>query len=75
MMNWASCLSLLSNTVLVYNTLRIVRGLERTKAQGQAFSLEAIAYVLPLARRHVIVNGTYGFSSVQGALTNSGLCV
>ena len=30
---------------------------------------------LPLARRYVIVHGTYDFSSVQGALANSGLCV
>jgi hypothetical protein len=72
MMNWARCLSLLSNAVLGYNTLRIVRVLERTKAQGQAFRPEAIAYVLPLGRRHVIVNETYGFSSVQGALANLG---
>ena len=75
MMNWASCLSLLSNAVLVYNTLRIGRVLERMKAQGQAFSPEAIAHVSPLGRRHVIVNATYDFSSVQGALANSGLCV
>ncbi len=75
MMNRASCLSLLSNAVLVYNTLRIGRVLERAKAQGQEFSPEAIAHVSPLARRHVIVNGTYDFSPAQGALANSGLCV
>ena len=33
MMNRASCLSLLSNAVLVYNTLRIGRVLEQAKAQ------------------------------------------
>ena len=62
MMNRASCLSLLSNAVLVYNTLRIGRVLEQAKAQGQEFTLEAIAHISPLARRHVIVNGTYDFS-------------
>ena len=72
MMNWASCLSLLSNAVLVYNTLRIGRVLERMKAQGQACSPEAIAHILPLGRCHVLVNGTYDFSSIQGALANSG---
>ncbi|MDH3604691.1 MAG: transposase, partial [Candidatus Tectomicrobia bacterium] len=75
MMNRASCLSLLSNAVLVYNTLRIGRVLERAKAQGQEFSAEAIAHVSPLARRHVIVNGTYDFSPAPGALANNGLCV
>ena len=75
MMNRASCLSLLSNAVLVYNTVRIGRVLERAKAQGQAFSPEAIAHISPLARRHVIVNGTYDFSPAKDAVVESGLCV
>jgi TnpA family transposase len=75
MMNRASCLSLLSNAVLVYNTLRIGRMLERAKTQGQEFSPEAIAHISPLARRHVIVNGTYDFSPAQGALASNRLCV
>jgi TnpA family transposase len=75
MMNRASCLSLLSNAVLVYNTIRIGRVLERADAQGQAFTPEAIAHVSPLARRHVIVNGTYDFSPAKGALVDGGLCV
>ena len=65
MMHRASCLSLLSNAVLVYNALRIGQVLERAKAQGQEFRSEAIAHVSPLARRHVIVNGTYDFSPSQ----------
>lgn len=75
MMNRASCLSLLSNAVLVYNTLRIGRVLERAKAQGTEFSPEAIAHVSPLARRHVIVNGTYDFSSSQHRHAAEKLCV
>ena len=75
MMNRASCLSLLSNAVLVYNTVRIGRVLERAKAQGQEFSPEAIAHVSPLARRHVIVNGTYDFSPSQNRHAEAGLCV
>ena|SRR5688572_16181567 len=75
MMNRASCLSLLSNAVLVYNTLRIGRVLERAKTQGQEFSPEAIAHVSPLVRRHVIVNGTYDFSPSQNHHTEEGLCV
>jgi TnpA family transposase len=75
MMNRASCLSLLSNAVLVYNTVRIGHVLERAKTQGQEFSSEAIAHISPLARRHVIVNGTYDFSPAKDALIESGLCV
>ena len=61
-MNRASCLSLLSNAVLVYNTLRMTHVLERATAQGQEFTPEDIAHISPLAYRHVIVNGTYDFS-------------
>ena len=62
MMNRASCLSLLSNAVLVHNTLRIARVLEQAQVQGQTFSPEAIAHMSPLLYCHVIVNGTYDFS-------------
>ena len=61
MMYRASCLSLLFNAVLVYNTLRIARGPGYAKDQGQEFTPKAIAHVSPLEYRHVIVNGTYGF--------------
>ena len=61
--------------MLVYNTVWIGRVLERAKAQGKAFSPEAIAHVSPLARRHVIVNGTYDFSSSQHRLEEEKLCV
>jgi TnpA family transposase len=75
MMNRASCLSLLSNAVLVYNTLRIGRVLEQAKAQGQEFTLEAIAHISPLARRHVIVNGIYDFSPAHTHHAKEQLCV
>jgi TnpA family transposase len=74
MMNRASCLSLLSNAVLVYNTLRIGRVLEQAKAQGQEFTLEAIAHISPLARRHVIVNGIYDFSPAHTHHAKEQLC-
>jgi hypothetical protein len=75
MLNRASCLSVLSNAVLVSNTLRIGRVLGRAKAQGQEVSPEAIAHLAPLARRHVIVNGTYDFSPVQNCHAEEELCV
>jgi hypothetical protein len=75
MMNRASCLSLLSNAVLVYNTSRMARVLEHATAQGQEFTPEAIAHVSPLAYRHVIVNGTYDFSPPQAQDLEEQLCV
>jgi hypothetical protein len=74
-MNRASCLSLLSNAVLVYNTLRIAQVLEHAALQGQLFSLDAIAHVSPLMYRHVIVNGSYDFSLDSSEMRRAELCV
>ena len=62
LMHRASGLSVLANAVLVYNTLRIGHGLERAKAPGQGCTLEAIAPLSPLARRHGRVHGISDFS-------------
>jgi len=74
-MNRASCLSLLSNAVLVYNTLRMTHVLERAKGQGQDFTPEDIAHISPLAYRHVIVNGTYDFSPPHTSTLQDQLCM
>ena len=62
MMNKASCLSLLSNAILTYNTERIGQVLRLAGEQNRVFTPEAISHVSPLMRRHVIVNGTYDFT-------------
>jgi TnpA family transposase len=74
-MHRASCLSLLSNAVLVYNTVRMTQVLERATAQGQEFTPEDIAHISPLAYRHVIVNGTYDFSPPHPSNLQDQLCV
>jgi hypothetical protein len=53
----------------------IWRASKRAQTQGQEFSPAAIAHVSPLARRHVIVNGTYDFSPSQNHHADEGLCV
>ena len=63
-MSKASCLSLISNAILIWNTLLIGQVLEEAGRDGKAFSPEAVSHVSPLAYRHVIVNGTYDFSHV-----------
>jgi hypothetical protein len=72
-MNKASCLSLLSNAVLVWNTVqmdRIVRGL---RAAGQCVSDDDLTRISPLAYAHVIPSGTYHFDrSVYGAHQTGG---
>jgi len=61
-MNKVSALSVLSNAVLVWNTVRfaeIVKELERTT--GQPVARPDLARISPLAHAHVIPSGTYHF--------------
>ena len=61
-MNQASCLSLISNAILIHNTLCIGEVLEEAARLGQPFSAEAVARISPLMHRHVVVNGSYDFA-------------
>ena len=58
-MNKASCLSLLSNAVLVWNTVHISRIIGQLRAAGHAVRDEDLARVSPLAHAHVIPSGSY----------------
>jgi TnpA family transposase len=58
-MNKASCLSLLSNAVLVWNTVQMGEIVARLRAAGESVSIEDLARISPLAYAHVIPNGTY----------------
>jgi TnpA family transposase len=59
MMNKATCLSLLSNAVVVWNTVQMSRILADLRAHGLAIADADLARVSPLAFAHVIPNGTY----------------
>jgi TnpA family transposase len=59
MMNKASCLSLVSNTVVLWNTLRMARIVSDLRAGGMAIANEDLAHVWPLQRRHVVPSGVY----------------
>ncbi len=61
-MNEASCLSLLSNAVLVWNTLRIAEMVSQLRSAGHATADRDLARVSPLMHAHVIPNGIYRFS-------------
>jgi Tn3 transposase DDE domain len=58
-MNKASCLSLLSNAVLVWNTVQMTRIVGQLREAGQSISDEDLACVSPLAHAHVIPSGSY----------------
>jgi hypothetical protein len=62
-MNKANCLSLLSNAIMVWNTIRMGEIFDAAEKEGKTFSPEALAHVQPLHFKHVIVNDTYDFTS------------
>ena len=58
-MNKATCLSLLSNAVLVWNTVHMMRIIQRLRTSGETMTAEELARISPMAFSHVIPNGTY----------------
>jgi|SRR5262245_27040340 len=62
-MNKASCLSLLSNAVVVWNTLAMEKIVAQLRATGHDILDAHLARVSPLLHQHIIPNGTYHFPS------------
>lgn len=58
-MNKASCLGLLSNAVLVWNTMEINKMVVSLRASSQIVDDAELALMSPLLRYHVAPNGTY----------------
>jgi len=58
-MNKASCLSLVSNAILYWNTIKINGIVESLRRQGEVINEESLPHISLLPFRHVIPNGTY----------------
>lgn len=58
-MNKATCLSLLSNAALVWNTVQMSRIIEQLRARGETITNTDLARISPMAFSHIIPNGTY----------------
>jgi hypothetical protein len=58
-LNKASCLSLLSNAVVLWNTLQIQRIVTALRIGGTTIRDEDLVHVWPLQRRHITPNGVY----------------
>ena len=54
-----SCLSLLSNAALVWNTMHMTRIIAQLRAAGETITDADLARVSPMAFTHIIPNGTY----------------
>ena len=58
-MNKASCLSLVSNAILMWNTIKIDKIIKNLESQGQVVSKETLSHISLLPFKHVLPNGTY----------------
>jgi TnpA family transposase len=58
-MNKASCLSLVSNALLYWNTLRITDIVDNLRAQGEEVDQATLSHISLLPFKHVVPNGTY----------------
>lgn len=58
-MTKASCLSLVSNAILFWNTIKIDGIIENLKAQGEKIENETLSHISLLPFKHVLPNGAY----------------
>jgi hypothetical protein len=58
-MNKASCLSLLSNAILYWNTLKIDSIIQNLRRQGEEIDDETLSHISLLPFKHGLPNGTY----------------
>lgn len=66
-MNKATCLSLVSNAILYWNTVKMAQVVDRLRAQGETISDEDLSHVSLLPFKHVMPNGTYFNEADEGA--------
>jgi TnpA family transposase len=64
-MNKASCLSLVSNAILYWNTIKITELVDHLRAQGEAIDDETLSPISLLPFRHVVPNGMYFIEDVS----------
>jgi len=63
-MNKASCLSLVSNVILYWNTIKINDIAERLRQQGEEIDNEALSHISLLPYKHVLPHGSYFIDDV-----------
>jgi TnpA family transposase len=57
--NKASCLSLVSNAVLYWNTVKMTEIINQLKQNGETMSDETLTHISLLSHKHLITMGTY----------------
>jgi hypothetical protein len=61
-MNKTRCLSLLSNAVVIWNTIHMQKIVDRLRDAGETVMQEDLARNWPLPHAHIILNGMHDFS-------------
>lgn len=64
-MNKASCLSLVSNAVLYWNTVKISGIINQLRKNGENISNKSLSHISPLSHKHVIPIGTYFIDTIM----------
>ena len=59
----ASCLSLVCNAILVWNTVHYERAVEELEAGGHIFDRNLFKHISPLSWEHIRISGRYDFRS------------
>ena len=62
-MNKTSCLSLLSNAAVVWNTARMQKIVDQLRGSNQMVRDEDLARIWPLLHEHILPTGIYDFAS------------
>jgi len=71
-LNQANCLNLLTNAIMVWNTVYRQAALDYLTQQGQLITDEEIAHLSPVRFEHINIHGKY-FFDISVPLTNDGL--
>jgi TnpA family transposase len=72
LLNKASCLSLVINAIVVWNTRYMMAALDHLRASGRPLPDADLSYLTPLMWEHINMHGTYHFD-VAGASRRQGL--
>lgn len=64
-MNKASCLSLVSNAILYWNTKRINSIIDNLKMQEEIIDNQTLSHISLLPYKHVLPNGTYFIDDIK----------
>ncbi len=67
-MNKASCLSLVSNAILYWNTIKINNIVEGLRDQGEELEDKTLSHISLLPFKHVLPNGTYFVNESGGEI-------